>query len=90
MSRPRGSTSNNRQSQAIKRALDLRMNAFTLVGMSKFFLVGLAVLSMPMLSCTNTDTAAKPLQLESGESDLPWNRPLGPEGGGPLGAVLNR
>lgn len=60
--------------------------------MSKLLLPFLAFVTLPMLSCTsggNSDTP-KPLSLTSDESDLPWNRPTGPEGGGALGGLLNR
>ena len=62
----------------------------SLTAMKKFFFPFLAVITLPMLSCTggNSDEP-KPLSLTSDESDLPWNRPTGPEGGGPLG-LLNR
>ncbi len=57
--------------------------------MNKFLLPFLAVVTLPMLSCTpGADTAQKkPIGLTSDESDMPWNRPTGPEGGGALGLL---
>jgi len=54
--------------------------------MNKFLLPFLALITLPMLSCSTADeTAQKPISLESDDSYLPWNRPTGPEGGGALG-----
>ena len=57
--------------------------------MSKFILPFFAVITLPMLSCSSVSDSAKPkpISLSSDESDLPWNRPFGPEGGGALGAL---
>lgn len=61
-------------------------------GMSKYLLALLAVVSLPVLSCTpGNDTARKkPVGPTSDETDMPWNRPTGPEGGGPLGMLDRR
>ncbi|WP_435895343.1 hypothetical protein [Oceaniferula spumae] len=60
--------------------------------MSKFLLPFLALVTLPMLSCTTGDevTRKKPIGPTSDESDMPWNRPTGPEGGGPLGMLDQR
>ena len=55
--------------------------------MSKFLLPFLALITLPMLSCTPGSDKPKPISLNSDESDLPWNRPTGPEGGGALGLL---
>ncbi|MFK7910076.1 MAG: hypothetical protein AB8F34_05680 [Akkermansiaceae bacterium] len=58
--------------------------------MSKFLYALLALSFMPLVSCGDSaQTARKPVGPESQESDMPWNRPTGPEGAGALG-ILDR
>ena len=59
--------------------------------MSKFFYVLLAFAFLPLVSCgSGADVAQKPAGPISNESDMPWNRPTGPEGGGALGILDQR
>lgn len=58
--------------------------------MSKLLYVFLAFAFLPLVSCGDqSETARKPIGPTSDESDMPWNRPTGPEGGGALG-ILDR
>ena len=67
-------------------ALDLVCLVPILRTMNKLLLPFLALVTLPMLSCTTSEpTAQSPISLESDDSTLPWNRPTGPEGGGALG-----
>lgn len=61
--------------------------------MSKILYVFLTVAFLPFLSvsCGQTaETAKKPVGPTSDESDMPWNRPTGPEGAGALGILDQR
>ncbi len=60
--------------------------------MSKIFSVLLTVAFLPLLSCgQNSETANKPVVgPTTDESDMPWNRPTGPEGAGALGILDQR
>jgi len=60
--------------------------------MSKIFYVLLTVAFLPLLSCgQNSETANKPaVGPTTDESDMPWNRPTGPEGAGALGILDQR
>ena len=59
--------------------------------MRKFIYSFLLLASLPLLSCSSDDSSAhkKPIGPTSDESDMPWNRPTGPEGAGALG-ILNQ
>ncbi|MBK1829194.1 hypothetical protein JIN77_00510 [Verrucomicrobiaceae bacterium R5-34] len=59
--------------------------------MTKIFFAFLALVTLPMISCTpgNESARNKPVLPTSDESDMPWNRPTGPEGGGPLSMLDN-
>lgn len=59
--------------------------------MSKIFYVLICAAFLPLFSCTgDTDTARRPVGPTSEESDMPWNRPTGPEGAGVLGILDQR
>jgi hypothetical protein len=46
---------------------------------------------LPLVSCVDTSQSArKPMGPISSESDMPWNRPTGPEGAGALGILDQR
>ena len=67
------------------------MGEVSLPPMSKILYLFLAVAFLPLLSCgQNTETAKKPVGPTSDESDMPWNRPTGPEGAGALGILDQR
>lgn len=51
-----------------------------------FALVTVAV--WPLVSCSTPAPEFSPNGPVSDSSDMSWNRPTGPEGGGALGAVL--
>lgn len=59
--------------------------------MRKIFYVLYLFASLSLISCSNDDTVSnkRPAQPTSDESDMPWNRPEGPEGAGALG-ILNQ
>jgi len=62
-----------------------------LTRMSKIFYVLLTVAFLPLLSCgQNSETVKKPVGPTTDESDMPWNRPTGPEGAGALGILDQR
>ena len=52
----------------------------------------LVLASLSFLSCSSDDstTKRKPIGPTSEESDMPWNRPMGPEGAGALGILDQR
>lgn len=59
--------------------------------MRKLIYSFIVLASLPMMSCTPDDETAssrKAIGPSSDESDMPWNRPTGPEGAGALG-ILN-
>jgi|GEM_PF-885545 len=59
--------------------------------MSKLLYVLLTAAFLPLLSCgLSSETANKPVGPTSDESDMPWNRPTGPEGAGALGILDQR
>ena len=59
--------------------------------MNKILYVLLAAAFLPQFSCAgNLETANKPVGPTSDESDMPWNRPTGPEGAGMLGILDQR
>ncbi|MGB1260600.1 MAG: hypothetical protein ACPG6P_11205 [Akkermansiaceae bacterium] len=59
--------------------------------MSKFLALTLGLVSLLLLSCgNNEETVQKPIGPTSNESDMPWNRPTGPEGGGALGGLMDQ
>jgi hypothetical protein len=47
---------------------------------------------LPLISCSSDDSVSrkKPIGPTSDESDMPWNRPTGPEGAGALGILDQR
>ncbi|MBT8036093.1 MAG: hypothetical protein KJO21_00985 [Verrucomicrobiae bacterium] len=58
--------------------------------MSKIIFVFLSIAFLPLVSCNpNSETVRKPIGPTSDKSDMPWNRPTGPEGAGALG-ILDR
>jgi hypothetical protein len=59
--------------------------------MNKMLYVLLSAAFLPLFSCAgNSETANKPVGPTSAESDMPWNRPTGPEGAGMLGILDQR
>ncbi len=59
--------------------------------MSKILFIFLSLAFLPLMSCTqNAETVRKPVGPTSDESDMPWNRPTGPEGAGALGILDQR
>ncbi len=57
-----------------------------------FLFLAVASLSLSFSAChPSTDTALKkPIGPTTDESDMPWNRPTGPEGAGALGMLNDR
>ncbi len=59
--------------------------------MNKLLYAFLAIAFLPLMSCnTGKETVKKPVGPTSDESDMPWNRPTGPEGAGALGILTDR
>jgi len=59
--------------------------------MSKILYASLVVSFLSLISCVDKDqTARKPIGPTTDESDMPWNRPTGPEGAGALGILNDR
>ena len=53
----------------------------------------LILASLSILSCSSSDDSTskrKAIGPTSDESDMPWNRPMGPEGAGALGILDQR
>ena len=61
------------------------------MAVNKILYVLLIAAFLPLFSCAgNTETANKPVGPTTDESDMPWNRPTGPEGGGMLSILDQR
>lgn len=59
--------------------------------MSKLLYAFLTLSFLPLVSCGDrVETAQKPVGPVSDGSDMPWNRPTGPEGAGALGILNDR
>jgi hypothetical protein len=59
--------------------------------MRKILYVLLTAAFLPLLSCSpSSETANQPVGPTADESDMPWNRPTGPEGAGMLGILDQR
>ena len=58
--------------------------------MSKLLYILAALAFLPLVSCGSSEIARKPVGPTSNESDMPWNRPTGPEGAGALGILDQR
>ncbi|MBT8044499.1 MAG: hypothetical protein KJO79_06060 [Verrucomicrobiae bacterium] len=58
--------------------------------MSKILYLLLTLAFLPLMACSNTQVAKKPVGPTTDESDMPWNRPTGPEGAGALGILDQR
>lgn len=56
--------------------------------MKKFLFAVIALASFPLVSCTDLDPEFSPNGPISDKSDMSWNRPTSPEGGGALGGAL--
>ena len=69
----------------------LLYSILSLSRMNKFLYALFAVALLPLVSCGDSaQTARKPVGPISSESDMPWNRPTGPEGAGALGILDQR
>ena len=77
--------------KAGKIALDSGRGGVNLQPMKKVFHVLIAASFLPLVSCGDSnETARKPVGPQSESSDMPWNRPTGPEGAGALGILDGR